>query len=249
VFWLSKIVPLLFLPVGVTLALMSAGLIFRRRWLILTAMTVLWLSSLPLVGISLIRALEGGAERIPAAAASTADAIVVLSVGRPVAPGQAAISEWTDADRFWGGVELYKAGRASLLIFTGGWSPTQRTSVLEGEVLAKYAIALSVPPERIAVTRKVLNTADEARAVADMLKDRYSRPGHVLLVTSASHMPRASRLFRSAGLTVAEFPVDFMGSADVTVLDVIPTANALAQTQAAIREIYGRVFYSLASPP
>lgn len=245
-YWISKIAPLLVLPVGVTIGLLTAGLIFRRRRLILAGLIVFWICSLPLVARTLIRALEGNVERGPADAASTAEAIVVLSGGRPVAPGQAAISEWGDGDRFWAGIELFHAGRAPLLIFTGGWSPGQRSPALEGEVLARYAAMLSVPPEQIAVTGKVLNTAEEAQAVAAILKSRGSQAAHVILVTSATHMPRAGQLFARAGLTVVKFPVDFSDSTPVSVMDLVPTASALAQTQSAIREIYGRAFYRLA---
>jgi hypothetical protein len=55
--------------------------------------------------------------------ASEADAIVVLSEGRVVVPGKAAVSEWSDADRFFGGVELFRAGKSPLLVFTGGAAP------------------------------------------------------------------------------------------------------------------------------
>jgi hypothetical protein len=51
-----------------------------------------------------------------------ADAIVILSGGRVPAPGDPPLSEWRDADRFFGGIDLYRAGRAPLLIFTGGWA-------------------------------------------------------------------------------------------------------------------------------
>jgi hypothetical protein len=33
------------------------------------------------------------------------------------------MSEWTDGDRFWGGIALYQAGKATVLVFTGGKSP------------------------------------------------------------------------------------------------------------------------------
>jgi len=66
-----------------------------------------------------------------------------------------------------------------------------------------------------------------------------------LLVTSAFHMPRARRLFEHAGLGVTPFPVDFRLSAggSLSVMDFLPGAEALGQTQAALRELYGRLFY------
>ncbi|MBM3275067.1 MAG: YdcF family protein, partial [Candidatus Sericytochromatia bacterium] len=120
---LSKILPLFVLPLGVTMMLLVAGVMFRRRWLIIMAIVVLWASSTPIVARPLFAAIEGNQVRIPAVEAVPADAIVVLSSGRIVAPGPAAISEWQDADRFFAGLELFKAGKAPLLVFTGGWSP------------------------------------------------------------------------------------------------------------------------------
>ncbi len=99
--YLSKILPIFFLPVGVTLLLVLAGLWLRRRALIWTGVAVLWLGSTPLISALAVRAAEAWAERGQAANASDADAIVVLSGGRVVAPGKAAISEWSDADRFF----------------------------------------------------------------------------------------------------------------------------------------------------
>ena len=121
--YLYKILPVFVLPVSITLLLVLAGLRFRRRSFIWSGVAVLWLSSTPFVSGLAVRAAEGWAERGLAADASEADAIVVLSEGRVVAPGKAAVSEWKDADRFFGGMELFKAGKAPLLVFTGGAAP------------------------------------------------------------------------------------------------------------------------------
>ena len=248
-FYLSKILPPFGLPVGVTLILLLSGILFRRRWLLVTAAAVLWLSSIPLVGAWLGRATEEWTERIPARDALVVDAIVVLSAGRVVAPGRAAISEWTDPDRFFAGVELFQAGKAPLLVFTGAWLPWEPDAPLEGEVLAGYARALGVPANGIRVTGRVSNTAEEARAVAQVLGVQHARQARVLLVTSAFHMSRARRLFENAGLAVTTFPVDFAHSdaGGVGVMDFLPSAGALMQTQTAMREMYGRLYYRVRS--
>ena len=132
------------------------GLLLRRRWLIWTGIAFLWLSSIPLVGGFLVRAAEGWAERIPASDAPIVDAIVVLSAGRTIAPGRTSISEWGDPDRFFGGVELFKAGKAPLLVFTEAGSPWEPDAPLEGEILAQHARALGIPPDHIVTTGQVL---------------------------------------------------------------------------------------------
>ena len=248
-FYLSKLLPLFVLPLGITLIAMLVGLWLSRRWLIWTAVGFLWLSSVPLVGGFLVRATEGWAERLPASDAPIVDAIVVLSAGRTIAPGPAAISEWGDPDRFFGGVELFKAGKAPLLVFTGARSPWEPDAQLEGEILAQYARTLGIPPDHIVTTGQVINTAEEAQAVAALLRARQGTPPWILLVTSAFHMPRARQLFERTGLKVTPFPVDFFqsGTDAVSLTDLLPSAGALLQTQTAMREMYGRLFYGFLS--
>jgi len=241
---LSKILPLFVLPVGITLILLGAGLALRRRALAIAAAAVLWVCSMPIVSGGLGRMIEGGAVRVPAASVPVADAIVVLSTGRSTAPGPGAVSEWQDADRFFGGLELLEAGRAPVIVFTGGAVAWQPGAPLEGDVLSAQARAMGVLPERILTTGTIFNTAEEATMVSALLRQRQQGVPRIILVTSAFHMKRAQRLFEQAGLSVIAFPVDFAGGAGgMGVLGVLPTAYALADTHAALREFYGRAYY------
>lgn len=201
---------------------------------------------MPLVADPLWQFVEGGQVRAAATDPVPADAIVVLSIGRVVAPGPAAVSEWSDPDRFFAGVELFKAGKAPRLVFTGGATPARPTDPAEGDILMKWAAALGVPPAQMATTGRVVNTLEEARAVSALLKASAPPASRIILVTSAFHMPRAARVFRAAGLEVTEFPVDFAGRpGHLGLMDFLPTPGALSTTQVALRELYGRMFYAL----
>jgi uncharacterized SAM-binding protein YcdF (DUF218 family) len=242
--FIRSFAPTLLMPLFVAIVALLAGIILRRRALLWTAVCVLWIGSTPAVSRWLGAAVENQPARIPAAEAGVADAIVVLSSGRPIAPGPAAISEWNDPDRFFGGVELFLAGKAPLLVFTGAWSAVTPDAPLEGEVLAGYARAMGVPADRIATTGRVTNTAEEARAVAALLGRGQTAPVRILLVTSAFHMSRAQRAFERAGLGVTPFPVDFHRSGEgFSAVHLLPSAAALCQTEGLLREVYGRVFY------
>jgi uncharacterized SAM-binding protein YcdF (DUF218 family) len=179
---------------------------------------------------------------------------VVLSRGRIVAPGTSKVSEWTDADRFFGGVELYQAGKAPLLVFTGGAAPWEPSAPSEGEILVGFARRYGVPAEAVMTTRRVYNTAEEAEAVAQLLADRShveseakKKSQSLLLVTSAFHMPRAKAQFEAKGFRVMAYPVDFLVSSgrQITISDFLPSAKALSQTELALREFYGRIFYQI----
>ena len=256
-FLLSKLLPLLLLPLGVALLLLLWGTLRGSRWPASAALAVLWIFSTPLVAEGLWRWLEHpyqrrSAEAVFASAAlapARPQAVVVLGGGRHAAPGPARTSEWNDADRFFGGLEAYQQlrqqGQRVRLIFTGGWWPTQPQLPPEGDVLRQRAQSLGIPATDLASTARVRNTAEEARRVAAMLPPGSS----VVLVTSAFHMPRARRLFERAGLQVLPYPVDFQargawaGHPLADPLNYIPSAGGLGSSSGALREALGRTLY------
>ena len=243
---LSKLLPLALLPLGFSLILLVVGLVSRRCWPVVTAALLLWVFSLGLVSQSLWRWLEAPWQRRSAFEAPQADAIVVLSGGRHPAPGPARLSEWHDPDRFLAGLDLFRAGKAPRLLFTGGASPFRPGQPPEGQRYLQEARQLGIPAAAMASTPPVLNTADEAVAIRRLLPARQSR---VLLVTSAFHMRRAQRLFERQGLQVLPFPVDFQARGrwagplwrDPT--QWLPSAGALDNSSRAMRELLGRLVY------
>jgi len=145
------------------------------------------------------------------------------------------------------------AGKAPRLMLTGGWSALRPELETVGAVLRKRALSFGVPDSDIIVVGRASNTEEEARAVrehfavnpimdADTGQPRAPR---IILVTSAFHMTRAESLSRAAGLDVTPFPVDFRGPTRITLRSFIPSGLALAQTELALHEIYGCVYYWL----
>ena len=250
-YWLSKILPLVLVPLGLSLILLLVGLIGRWRWPVITAVVLLWLFSLGLVSQALWRWLEVPWQRKLAANAVCADAIVVLSGGRHPAPGAAKVSEWHDPDRFLAGVDLYWLGKAPRLLFTGGTSPFMPGQPPEGQRYLEEAQQLGIPIEAMQSSPPVVNTAQEAVAIRKLLQWSDCAPDspRILLVTSAFHMRRAQRLFERQGLTVMPFPVDFQargqwaGSLWRDPTQWLPTAGALDGSSRALRELLERLVY------
>jgi len=116
---------------------------------------------------------------------------------------------------------------------------------VEGEDSRDQAIQRGVPPERITITREVGNTADEARAVADLMRERHWE--RIILVTTGWHMRRAAWLFKKAGVKCEIFPVDFRRDRrrPLTLLDFLPKADALENTETTLRECYGNLYYRI----
>ena len=244
-FVLSKLLPLLVLPLGLTLLLLAWGL-GRRRWLpVKGAFALLWVLATPLTAQGLWRLIERPWQPLRPETMPTANAIVVLGGGRHPAPGPLRRTEWMDADRFFGGIELFRARRAPLLLFTGGALALQRGLPTEGEVHRQQALALGLPANAMAVTHYVRNTAEEAQAVAAQLP----KGSRVLLVTSAFHMARARALFTRQGLEVIPYPVDFQsrgvwaGSVLKDFRYWFPSSDGLDSSSRALREALGRVLY------
>jgi len=174
-----------------------------------------------------------------------ADAVVVLSgILSSISTPDGVVTEWSDPDRFFSGVELIKLKKAPLLIFTGGKVPWRSDAIPEGQFLRRFAISLGVDPNIIMVTGEVQNTFQEAEAVSEMLPDT----ANILLVTSASHMERAKLIFENSGLGVTPFAVDFKTkhfNRPVTVMDFLPSPVALSKSSKVIREYIGRLYYRL----
>ncbi|MBA3656693.1 MAG: YdcF family protein [Gemmatimonadaceae bacterium] len=252
---MHRLLPVFLLPTGIVLILLFIG-IAKRRWkFIWAAALVFFVCSMPVTGSALVDFLERGQQRSSVESFPPSDAIVVLSSGRATAPGPGAVSEWHDPDRYFAGVELFAAARAPLVVFTGGDVEGQPPGITEGKILAAYARKSGIPDSSIAVSGQARNTEEEAGGVHTLLSARLKdssgaapRKPRIILVSSAFHLPRAKMLFESEGMVVTPFPVDFLGSSHrpVSPLSFIPSAGGLRQTEFAIRELYGRLFYSIA---
>jgi uncharacterized SAM-binding protein YcdF (DUF218 family) len=118
------------------------------------------------------------------------------------------------------------------------WDNAKKT---EGEVLKEYAISNGIPSEKILVTKDVENTADEAVAV----KELTSPSKRIILVTSAFHMYRAKRLLEKQGFEVIPFKMDYKAERNkvAIIIDFLPSADYLKNTEIGFREIIGRFYY------
>ena len=203
--YLHKILPLLLMPIMVVILLIVVGIYKKRNSLIYFAIALLYLVSTSIFSNAFFKLVEGDQHRKSIANIDQADAIVMLSgmLSLHEMDGKEYV-EWGDPNRFFGGIELMKAGKAPNLIFTGAKMPWGKSSRTEGAVLTDYAAEYGIPYDHIFVSSLVANTADEAVAIKKM-----SQGTKIILVTSAFHMPRAQMLFEKERFEVAPYPVDF----------------------------------------
>lgn len=245
--YLSKILPLFVMPLGIVLTLITVGLIFKNTRIIILGVAVLVLSSLPIVSNSIWTQLEAQYPRPKIDSIPPADAIIVLSgMLVPTEKSDSYIQQWHDPDRFFAAVELFQHKKSPTIIFTGGKMPWG-SGAPEGELLAVALKRYIDIDPLILITEDVANTAEEATAVRSVAQNKDLKT--FILVTSSYHMPRAVQIFRSAGLDVIPFATDHRSQKiELSVFSFVPSASSLSQTSNAIRELLGRVIYRLIAP-
>jgi len=259
-FLLSKLLPLLLYPLGLALLLQLAALLGRRRswapWLSGAALGLLWLSATPWISRELVWGLEEQASRLTPDPLPRADAVMVLGGGlRPALPPRRAVEVAEAGDRLLTGVDLMRRGKAPWLLVSGGvvsfTAADQAPS--EASSAARLAAELGVPKQRIVPSGEARNTAEEAAALQRIARQRGWRT--VLLVTSATHMPRAAATFRQrTDLTIVPVACDFLlperrslgrPTPASVVLALLPSADALATTTQVLKEHLGSLAYQL----
>ena len=252
IYFLSKLLPLIISPLGLSLVFLVVFLFKKKYKYIYFVISSLFIFSNGIISDSLSRFLEYPYKRLKIEEVLKADGIVVLSGGgvnsSRVIP---EIINWNDPDRFFAGINLYNSGKAEKLIFTGGSDPYSSDLITEGDIYLGQAVLRGIPDKNLYSTFPVFNTYEEAKAVKKLLsKYSYDDQNNIILVTSAFHMKRAKRIFEREGINVQPFPVDFR-STDKFIsifknpLYWIPSAHNLNKSSSAIREIFGQIIYGV----
>ena len=240
--YLHKILPFFLSPLGISLILLILFFIYRKKTFVFLSLLILIISSNPYFSNYLIKNLEYPYKPIPVSLIKENDAVVVLSgMIHQVGDKNYSIYEFSDPDRFFAGIDLIKQKKSDKLIFTAGQLPWTENWKPEGYILKDKAISLGVRSQ-ILVTNNVENTYEESIAVTKLVPSNSS----IVLVTSAFHMHRSKYIFEKQGFNVTPFPVDFRAqNRNFTVLELLPSVNALKKTSRFIRENIGRLYYKI----
>ena len=247
---LSKFLPQLVYPFNLALLLLLAALLLiifgRRRSGVFTVFVafvilVVCASPLPLV---LYRQHELRHAPVPISSSPTADVIVLLGgdVGLPVPP---RTESQLHGNRLLHAFRLFEAGKAPLILVTGGNVFPQEGLSAEATYSKAILAGWGVPDDAILTESKSRNTRQNALYSHQILSAQGI--DRILLVTSAFHMPRAAAVFRHAGFEVMPSP----SSVSVTdyrrpkLLDWWPSLGNLGKAQALMRERLGIFVYRL----
>ncbi len=181
-------------------------------------------------------------EPATACAAEAGATLVVLGGGvSRAARADDDFSVLTEASlrRLFAGAELAGRDPAATLVLAGG---VNRYAHSESSLLGALARRLGVEAGQLRLEQDSRTTWQNARASA-ALQPAIAR--HIVLVTSAVHMPRARYAFEQAGFAVCPHPVDFRHAAAGGIGYFLPSTAGLAKADLVLHELVGEAAYRL----
>jgi uncharacterized SAM-binding protein YcdF (DUF218 family) len=114
--------------------------------------------------------------------------------------------------------------------------------------MKRWAVRLGVPESATMIDTEARNTYENATGTKRLLG-----PGAILLVSSASHLPRAVPVFTKQGFRVTPAPCTYMSQNlprenwdNINPFDVLPNDISLQHTKEAVTEVAGIAIYWLA---
>lgn len=244
-YFLSKLFISLISPLGTALLLGLFAVIlaftqWRRCAVVWGCAAVMWLGlwSMPGVGYWVSDQLEADYPRIAVGALPKTRVMVVLGGG--IVPSVDELnypSLQSGADRVWHAARIYHAGKASMILLSGG--RPSLTGQSEAQAMRVFLIDLGVPDEHLVMEDGSANSSENAKNTAKLLNDLGV--SEILLVTSAFHMTRAKRLFEAQDLKVIPAATDYQARIPSGWRGWLPTTNALNSSSRAFKELVGRV--------
>ncbi|RIJ34430.1 YdcF family protein [Pontibacter oryzae] len=248
-FILSKTLDFLLMPLVWVLILLFLAVFLRSlRWQrrsLLTALAMLLFFSNPFISNLAWRAWE--AKPVPVKEVKQYDVAVLLTgvtVYHPDATDRVHTKK--GADRVLHTLQLYRLGKVSKILITGGKGFMLDDMVPEALQLKRILLLAGVPDSDILTESRAVNTRENATFTAALL-EQHPEWQRILLVTSAFHMRRAKGCFEQVGVTFETYPTDFYASEPVYTLDetIMPSTVAFENWHHLIHEIAGFVVYKL----
>lgn len=150
----------------------------------------------------------------------------------------------SSSDRFIQAVKLYKLGKIKHILISGGNGKADAETFREGAWVKGELRDIGIPDSVIFVEDKSNNTSDNAYNTKQLLDSLQLNPPYVL-ITSAYHIPRASLLFRNAGVETVPFPCNYIaGRSDFGIGGILPKPDVLSTWNYYLKETAGYILYS-----
>lgn len=241
-FSIKKAITFFIEPLGFILTLLAIGILFlyknkyiKSKFFISISFVLLALLSYPPIANYLISSLENNYQKYNFS--QKVEYIHVLGSGHHENASWPISSQIGNSSlkRTLEGVIIYKNSKnpKPKLIFTG--YPGAGNSQSNAQINAKFAKIFGVKGRDIIIGSKPKDTKEESTFAKSIIKNKP-----FVLVTSASHMPRAVQLFKEQGLNPLTAPTDFKGK-DVSIFS-LPNIESFEKSRNAIHETIGRLW-------
>lgn len=238
--FLEKLATQLLLPCGVIwlalLAMTYVGFLMDRRWgsVLLVLLLFYWVAGSAYTSDRILSLLETRYEKVEPQRVEPFDMLIVLG-GGTLSNRDGAVWLSSRGDRVMLAARLYHAGKVKRLVSTGRhftWYTKQELG--PAAAAARCWTELGIPSEAI-LEIGGRNTSEEMRQIRELIADESST--RVGLLTSACHLPRATRLAQANGLNVVPVPADFRtGVLLPWPLSMVPTGEGFVSTELCVRE-------------
>jgi uncharacterized SAM-binding protein YcdF (DUF218 family) len=152
------------------------------------------------------------------------------------------------ADRVTHTVQLYKLGKISKILVSGGTGRIVTKEEPEANKFKKAMVMMGVPDSVIMLENQTRNTYESAVAVKPILDSLHVTAQDCLLITSAFHMRRSLACYHKAGLDIQPFTTDFYSNPRQFYPDnlLIPRLEAFTLWQKLVKEWVGMLAYKVA---
>lgn len=250
-FVVAKLLDVFTQPLAWVLVLLALGLTLQRwprtaaglRWAALLVLVVQGWQPLPDALLRQLEARHPGPSR--QADLSRYAGLVVL--GGALEPAyvwaghdQPALND--AAERMTAGLPLLQRYPHFQLLFTGGEGDLLAQGMSEAERARRFYQSMGVAPQRLLFEAASRTTHENAVLSAALPGVDKTRPW--LLVTSASHMPRALATFEKTGWNVTPYPVDYQSGLQ-TPWSRYSLAKGASTWHRALHEYAGLLAYQL----
>jgi uncharacterized SAM-binding protein YcdF (DUF218 family) len=236
-FFLKKAVTYFVEPFGMVLTLFLIGLFFLftrknnvSKFFLSLALGIMVIYSYPPFANYLVQNLENKYPKYDYK--KSIKHIHVLGGGHNVDPEQPLSSQIGEASikRDLEGILIYKKTEGSKIIFTGYEGVTDTATAVMNARLAK---ALGVKEADLIVNGLPRDTKEEAEFAKSIVGDEP-----FILVTSATHMPRAMILFESLGLNPIPAPTNYYKNESKSYFQA-PRLDSFLKSKIAMHEYIG----------
>jgi uncharacterized SAM-binding protein YcdF (DUF218 family) len=180
------------------------------------------------------------------------DTIVVLTGGAwkgPYVPGTSQVDE-TTVSRLREGIRLFHLIPDAKVVISGGPLGIDERDIPVSRMVGDLASAMGIPGDKIMLETNSTTTYESGVKIKKILGDTP-----FVLVTSASHLPRALAVFQKLGLSPIPAPADFrairhgphslVSTRDLLkkLISAFPSSRNLAHSERAMHEYTGFIWY------